>query len=94
MVVKSVGVLSLAKVSAVLYALAGLFIGACVSLVAMAGALSDANEFGPLPGLFGVAAVVLFPIFYGVAGFVGSLIVGVLYNFVAGTIGGVEIDVS
>ena len=94
MVVKSVGVLSLAKVSAVLYALAGLLGGAFFSLIAMAGALSETSEFGPLAGLFGVAAVVLFPIFYGVAGFVGSLILGVTYNFIAGTIGGIEIDVS
>lgn len=93
MVVKRIGALSLAKVVAMIYALGGLFFGACISLITTAGALSDTSEFGPLAWLFGVGSVVFFPIFYGVMGFVLSLIGAVLYNFIAGVVGGVEIDV-
>ena len=98
MVVKRVGALSLAKVVSLIYALLGLFFGALFSLITMAGAMSDSSEFGEfgaLAGLaFGIGAVVFLPIFYGVLGFIFSLLMAGLYNLIAGVIGGVEIDVS
>jgi hypothetical protein len=42
--------------------------------------------------VFGMAAVVFFPVLYGVAGFVTTLIAAWLYNGLAGLVGGVEID--
>ena len=99
MVVKRVGPLSVAKNAALLYAVLGLIFGALFSLAAMAGAFSAAGEEGGglaagMAGLFGVGAIVILPIFYACLGFVGALIMSVLYNIVASMVGGIELDVE
>ena len=54
--------------------------------------------YGFVPGrdpgnpIFGMAAAVLFPVAYGLAGFVTTLIGAWLYNGLAGLVGGVEIE--
>lgn len=93
MVVKRVHPMSIAKMSAVLYVLIGLFAGICISLVSMMGLMAG-NDAGAMGALFGVAAVIALPLIYGAMGFVGSLIAALLYNLVAGWVGGVEIDVA
>jgi len=93
MELRRIGVLSLAKISAAIYALLGLVGGAIVSLVSLVvGTVAPAESGGALSALFGVAAVVVLPVFYGVVGFVGSLIMAALYNWLAGMVGGVHID--
>lgn len=103
MVIRKIGVVSCGKMSGALYALVGLIIGACVALISLLGAgaaMASQNEggAGALGGMFGAAfgigAVVLFPLFYGFIGFIGGLITALLYNLVAGIVGGVELDVS
>jgi hypothetical protein len=97
MVLKRVGPLSFAKVAGVLYAIMGLLFGCLMSLIAMVGgALApSANVPGLFPGmLFGVGAVVILPVLYGVFGFVFTLIGAGLYNLVAGWVGGFELDLQ
>jgi hypothetical protein len=94
MIVRRMGPLSLAKLSATLYGLIGLLIGGVVSLVSVVGGAMAGNEAGPLGMLFGVAAVILLPVFYGCIGFVTSLIGASLYNLVAGWVGGIELEVE
>ena len=95
MVINRIAPFSLAKISGTLYAIIGLIFGALISLIAMAGAMAAAGDQGSMFGaMFGVGAIVLFPIFYGCLGFVGSLIVAWLYNLLAGMVGGVELDVT
>ena len=95
MIVKRIGPMSFAKVTGMLYALLGLCFGAVFSLIALVGTAVDPNR--GLPGFgvfFGVAAIIVLPIFYGVIGFVFSLIGAGFYNLVAGWVGGVEMDVQ
>jgi hypothetical protein len=99
MVIKRVNPMSAAKVGGVLYALLGLVIGACVSLVALAfsGAIAAASDQpgGSMYGmLFGAGAIIIMPIFYGVIGFIGTLISAALYNFAAKFTGGIEIEAA
>ena len=99
MVVKRVGPLSVAKNAALLYAMLGLIIGGFFSLAAMAGAFSAAGEDGGgvaagIAGLLGVGAIVIAPIMYACIGFVGALIMSVLYNIVSSMVGGIELDVE
>lgn len=101
MVIKRVSPLSVAKVAGLLYALLGLIFGGLFSLLAMAGGFasalegSDSGSIGPIVGLvFGAGAVIVLPIFYGVMGFIVTAIMAVIYNFAAGVVGGVEIDVQ
>jgi hypothetical protein len=98
MVVKRVGPLSAAKVAAIIYAIFGLVFGGLMTLFGMAGALAGGGENSGLGagimGMVGVGAIVILPIFYACLGFVGTLIGAVLYNAVAGMVGGVEVDLQ
>ena len=77
-----------------LNALFGLIIGAFVSLFAVLGAAltQSAGGSGGLKMLFGVGSIILFPILYGVIGFITGLIGGALYNVLARIVGGIEIE--
>jgi len=91
MVINRVGPLSAAKVVGLLYAIVGLVMGAIFSLAAALGAFSPGRG-GPGP-FFGAAAVVIFPVAYGVVGFLMTLIITWLYNGLARLVGGIEIDI-
>lgn len=94
MVIRRVGPLSVAKVAGVLYALMGLIFGACISLFSLVGSAFMPKDAGMGGLLFGVGAIVALPIFYGILGFIMTLIMAALYNLVAGWVGGVELDVQ
>lgn len=95
MIITRVAPVSAAKIAAAIYAVIGLFAGAVMTL-AMGGAFASD---GPGPDsifsiFFGAGAIIALPIFYGVLGFVGTLIMAALYNVLASAIGGVEVDIS
>jgi hypothetical protein len=96
MIVKRLAPLSFAKIAGVLYALMGLLVGGLFSAASILGGVMGAGDGdSPFGGMiFGVGAIVVLPIFYGVLGFVTTLIGAVLYNAIASVIGGVEIDVQ
>jgi hypothetical protein len=97
MVVRSIGVWSLAKLSGALYAAMGLILGlifACISLVGAGIAASDPDTPAWLGAVFGVGAVVFLPLLYGFFGFIGGAIGGALYNLFSGMVGGVELAVE
>jgi len=92
MVIKRVGVLRLAIFQSALMAAFGLFAALLVLMFStMLGAhTQQAGVFGAM----GIAAVIIFPIMYGVLGFIAGAIGGALYNLVAGVVGGIEIEVE
>jgi hypothetical protein len=98
MEIKRIGVLSAAKIVGGVYAGLGLIIGlfsACFGLIAFAGLISEADaEFAGFgAGLF-LAGLCFWPIVYGVLGFIGGAIAALIYNVVAGFIGGLELELS
>ncbi len=84
-VLKRIGVLSMAKIYGAIGAVIGLVFGLAVTLVGAA-----AGGFGV--GVFGVFAVVLLPIIYGIAMFILGAISAFLYNVIAKRVGGVELE--
>jgi hypothetical protein len=100
MVISKIGAMSLAKIMGVTYALLGLLIGGCFALISLAGAglASASSDEGGMPAMFGamfgVGAIIIAPILYGVMGFLSGLIGALIYNVVAGMMGGVELDVT
>jgi hypothetical protein len=98
MTLKRFDILSVAKQAGVLYGLLGLLIGCIFALISVmglaAGMASSSDTPSWLAPLFGIGAIIIAPIFYGVIGFLGGLIMSALYNFVAGITGGVQVDLS
>ena len=100
MVVKHVGPLSVGKICFAMYALigllAGLFIASFGFLLSNAAASNPDNTWpaAMLGPFMGIGAIILFPIFYGVIGFIGGVIFAALYNVVARMMGGIEVEIS
>lgn len=95
MVLKSIGVMSAAKVVGVLYAVMGLLLGvvfgAIFSLIPSAMAADGGEVPGWLAPMFGLGAIVFMPVLYGICGFIGGAIAAAIYNALAGIIGGLEL---
>ncbi len=98
MTIKSVRVLSLGKILGSIYAGLGLIFGVILAIVSLFGLGPVADGAGPpqalLNILVGGGAVIALPLVYGLFGFLGGLVVGTIYNFVAGIVGGLEIEVG
>lgn len=95
MIVTRINPMSAAKLMGVLYALVGILFGGLISLLSIVGgALGAATGESQVAGmLFGAGAIIFLPIFYGVLGFVMTLIGAALYNGVASMVGGLELEV-
>lgn len=100
MTVKRIGVLSLGRVMGTIYGGMGLLFGLIFSIVAILGtafgtAFQEATGADALLGaLFGVGAVILLPIFYGLMGFLAGLLMAALYNLAARFVGGLELELE
>jgi hypothetical protein len=97
-VLRGVGVGSIGKMAAVLYAAIGLIVGLILASVSSLGGLAGmaAGERGAgLFGMFfGVGAIILCPILYAVIGALVWMLLAVLFNLAAGAIGGIELEVD
>ena len=97
MVVRRLGVLSVAKIYGAMGLLVGLFIGVCFAAMGalMGGRVSGdtANPASWAAGM-GLAAIIIVPLIYGAITFISGLIGGALYNLIAGMVGGIEIETS
>jgi hypothetical protein len=99
MVIKRVSPMSVAKVSFVLYAVIGLIIGGFFALFGAAmgslASLGGEQHTSMFPAaFFGVGAVIILPIVYGVMAAIFGAIGAFVYNIVAGWVGGIEIEVQ
>ena len=80
-VLKRIDPMSVAKVEAVILAIAGFFVGITMSV------------FSAMIGFpYGAVSIVILPIMYGVVGFVAGAVGAVIYNVVAEKIGGIKLD--
>jgi len=99
MIIRRVGVLSIAKISAIIAAVVGLLLGILIFLGSLAGggaaaeSMAGTNEPGMawLSGL-GIFAIIVLPILYGIVGFIGGAIQGFVYNIAAKFVGGISIE--
>lgn len=95
MVLRRIGPLSAAKLGGALYVLIGLIVGAIVALMSLAGLSFAPSQQTAIPYagvVFGVGAILVFPICYGILGFLTGLIAAAFYNVIAGMVGGVYLD--
>lgn len=98
MIVKSMGVFSLARIMGIIYAFFGFIVGLFFSFFTLLGAfLGTTLEDFPesLVGvIFGIGSVIFFPVLYGILGFIGGIITAGIYNLVAKWVGGLEIELE
>jgi hypothetical protein len=92
MILKRVDILSAGKVMGVMYAILG-FIGAGIFFViSMLGFSLAPKEGAAMPMAMVAVACVLVPVLYGVLGFIGGLLMALIYNVVASLVGGLELE--
>jgi hypothetical protein len=92
-IVKSVGVMSLAKIMALVQGCLGLLFAPLFLLIAVAGSLAGQHRT-PFAGVLGIVLAVLTPVFYGLTGFVTGAMGGLLYNLFARLVGGFELELE
>ena len=103
MMVRRVGVLSVAKIEGLLMLVVGLIIGVIYGLffmifgAAMASFAprGDSQAMGGVGSIIGgLVIMIAVPIFYGIMGFVGGAIGGLIYNLAAGVVGGIKLELE
>ena len=92
-IVKSMGVMSVAKISGLLYGCMGLIFAPFFLLIGLIGSLAGADKT-PFAGIFGVVFAMLMPVIYGVLGFIMGAIGALLYNLFARWVGGFELELE
>jgi hypothetical protein len=92
-ILKSVGVMSVAKLMGLLYGCLGLIFAPIFLLIGLLGSFAGSDKT-PLAGVFGVVFAILMPVFYGAMGFVFGAIGALLYNLLAKWVGGFEFELE
>ena len=95
MIVKSLGVFSIAKISGISYALMGIILGIIISFFRLAeGGLANQQDMEgeTFSMLFGAGAFFFLPMFYGVFGFISGALMAWVYNIGAKYVGGIEVE--
>lgn len=102
MVIKSVGVLSVAKVQGLIMAAIGLVFGIIYGLIFIlfgAAMMAARGRGGGVIGaggsvVAGLVFMIAIPIFYGILGFVIGAITGLAYNVASKYVGGLELEME
>ena len=92
-VLRSVGVLSFAKMAGAVYGALGLAFAPFVVLLAVIGSMVGSRQH-PLGPVFSIVFAILMPVIYAAMGFVMGAIGAFVYNLVAKWIGGVEVELA
>jgi hypothetical protein len=92
MIVRRIEPMSAAKVGGTLYAMLGLVFGCIFTLISFTG--FSAASMGSMGALFGVGAIIILPLFYGILGFIFAGLSAFLYNVASKVAGGLEIQVE
>lgn len=103
MTIRRFGVMSVAKMQALVMFVLGLVIGVIYGLIfivfgaaitAMAPS-GDAAAAGGIPTvIIGIVFMIAFPIIYGIMGFIIGCIWALVYNLAAGVVGGIKFDLE
>lgn len=92
-VVKSVGVLSIAKIMGLVHGCIGLLVAPFFLFIGLLGAMVGQDK-NPFAGMFGIVMAIMVPLFYGGMGFIAGAIGALLYNLFARLVGGFELELT
>jgi hypothetical protein len=88
-VIKSIDIISWAKIHALFGIVFGLIYGIVIGIM---GAAIGAKYAMPGVTTFGLLSIIIFPIIFGIMSFIVGAIMAFLYNIFAGSVGGIEIE--
>ena len=88
---KSIDVMSLAKIGSLFGLILGFLAGIGIAFISQ---YPIPNMPLMMPANFGVIAIVVFPIIYGIFYFIIGAIAALIYNLLAKKIGGVKVNIS
>ncbi len=88
--IKRIDPISLGKIQAVIFAGFALIIAIFVAIFILA--LGASNSGFALGAGGAIAALIIFPVAYGISGFIAGIIVALVYNLAAGSVGGLQLD--
>ena len=100
--IKSVGVMSVAKVMGLIYGALGLLIVPIFLVIGLASSMAikqaqqatGANLPAAMGPIFAILMAIAAPILYGLMGFVTGAISALIYNLIAGWVGGIEMELE
>lgn len=96
--IRRIDILSAGKIVGAIYVSFGLVFGLLVSLIGAFGVFlgGGAGDGNAIVGgaILSLMAVVIYPLFLGVGGFIGGIITALIYNFVAGVVGGIRLELG
>ena len=92
-IIKSVGVLSVAKIMGLVYGCMGLIFAPFFLLIGLVGSMAGQAK-SPFAGMFGIVFAIFMPVLYGAIGFVAGLLGALLYNLFARLVGGFELELE
>ncbi|PIN85378.1 MAG: hypothetical protein COV47_02455 [Candidatus Diapherotrites archaeon CG11_big_fil_rev_8_21_14_0_20_37_9] len=95
MEITKIGVMSAAKITGAIYAALGFLIGAIFTILSLIGAVIAATSSAQasiIGMIFGIGAIILLPIVYGIMGFVFGAIGAWIYNIIASKTGGIILE--
>jgi hypothetical protein len=92
-IIKSVGVLSVAKIMGLVYSCMGLIFAPFFLLIGLVGSMAGQVK-SPFAGMFGIVFAIFMPVLYGVIGFVAGLLGALLYNLFARLVGGFALELE
>jgi|WetSurMetagenome_2_1015567.scaffolds.fasta_scaffold251144_2 hypothetical protein len=92
-ILRKVGVLSMAKIETILMAIFGLILGLFYGI---ASSFVNSTEYADVATdsslMLGWWSILVFPILYAIIGFIAGAIGALLYNMVSRWVGGIELD--
>jgi|SRR5208337_3754890 len=92
-IVRSVGVMSVAKIMGMVYGCLGLIFIPFFLIAGLAGSFASQDKSAfPFAGAIGIAFSIFAPLVYGGMGFVFGAISALIYNLVAKWVGGFELE--
>jgi hypothetical protein len=96
-ILKSVGVMSIAKITGLIYGGMGLLFMPFFLLFALAGSMAGqmaGQDKFPFAGVIGVVVAIAMPFIYGIMGFIAGALGALLYNLLAKWMGGFELELE
>ena len=92
--IKRIEVKSLVKLLAVIYSVIGFLAGIVFCIVSFFDPALLEPQAGDAAGAVGLAAIVVFPLLYGLIGIVSGLLLAWTYNWAVRFVGGLEISLE